>query len=144
MTPSELLTLIQSDTQASALFAAGNDTGCATRCCVIAPAVQVVTEYTYLGLIGWNMEIATRLMTSMRSESPNNIAVEHLDLCFRGQNVSSRISGVEIDKCEPLFSGLAQLQIAHGLISSDVTALMSLTYQQPTITADNVAATRGI
>jgi len=40
MTPSELYTLIQSDAQAKALFAAGNDTDCAMRCGAIAPKLR--------------------------------------------------------------------------------------------------------
>ena len=57
MTPAELYTLIQSDPQAKALFAAGNDTACATRCGVIAPPIrqkvpadQVPVSYTHLTL----------------------------------------------------------------------------------------------
>lgn len=40
MTDAELYTLIQGDTQAAALYADGNDEGCALRCSAIAPIIR--------------------------------------------------------------------------------------------------------
>ena len=40
MTDAEIYTLIQSDTQAAALYAEGNDEGCAVRCSAIAPPIR--------------------------------------------------------------------------------------------------------
>jgi len=40
MTDAELYTLIQGDTQAAALYAEGNDEGCAVRCSAIAPPIR--------------------------------------------------------------------------------------------------------
>lgn len=50
MKSADLLVLIQSDEQASALFAAGDDTGCAVRCSVIAPKVVRETRLSRLGV----------------------------------------------------------------------------------------------
>lgn len=40
MTDAELYAMIQSDTQAAALYAEGNDEGCAVRCSAIAPPIR--------------------------------------------------------------------------------------------------------
>lgn len=52
MTPAELLALIDSDQQASALAAAGDDTACAARCVAIAPKVLVSTRLGDINIVG--------------------------------------------------------------------------------------------
>lgn len=51
MTPAELKSLIDSDTTAAALFAAGNDSACAVRCSEIAPKVTRETRLSRMGIL---------------------------------------------------------------------------------------------
>lgn len=50
MSPADLQVLIQSDPQAAALFAAGDDTGCAARGSAIAPKIVRETRLSRMGL----------------------------------------------------------------------------------------------
>ena len=51
MTPAELKSLIESDTQATALANAGNDESCAARCSVIAPKQIVPTRLGDINIV---------------------------------------------------------------------------------------------
>ena len=89
MTPTELLTLIASDAQATAYFNAGNDEACAARCTAIAPPVRQpvpadrVQEIASLNGM-WGMLKIAALNTSL-SNPPRGAAVSFIDWIEQGR-----------------------------------------------------------
>lgn len=144
MTLAQLSTLIAGDAQAAAMFAAGNDAGCAERCVAISPTVPVSTGYTYLGLIAVDADMTRRLMISMMAVGPSDPVVSFLDDCFRGKNTQSEFPGVDVSMLGPLLTGLVAANVPNGLQSGDIPTITDLAKRPQQITADMVSATRGI
>lgn len=143
MTLTELSALIAGDAEAAAMFAAGNDVGCAARCVTLSQPLSVSTGYTYLGLIAVNSDMTRRLMISMLAVGPSDPVVSFLDDCFRGKNTQSEFPGVDVSMLGPLLTGLVAANVPNGLQSADIATITDLAKRPQQITADMVSATRG-
>ena len=99
MTPSELLTLIASDAQATAFFSAGNDEACAARCTAIAPPLRQpvpadrVQEIASLNGM-WGMLKIAALNTSL-SNPPRGAAVSFIDWIEQGRALNPDNAAVQ-------------------------------------------------
>lgn len=144
MTLNELAALIAGDAEASAKFAAGNDSGCAARCSSIADPVTVSTFFTYLGLSAIDPTMTRRLIVSMKTVAAVDPVVELIDQCFRGYNAASKVDGVDISLLSPLLTGLVAAAVPNGLLQADIETITNLSRRQPEITAGMVSATRNL
>jgi hypothetical protein len=138
MTPTELLALIQSDPQARDLFAAGNDTDCATRCGVIAPpirqrvAADKVQEISSLNGLWGTLKIAA-LNTSL-SDPPRGAAIAFIDWVEAGR---------ALDMDNPAVQGMAATLVSYSLATAAQVAQLSAAANTPqTFTAAEVGAAR--
>lgn len=84
MTSIELLTLIASDPQATAYFAAGNDEACAVRCSAIAPPVRqpVPARVVRLRAMALGMYAVIKIASEDKSlpNPPRGLAVNFITL----------------------------------------------------------------
>lgn len=138
MTDAELYALIQGDTQAAALYAEGNDEGCAVRCSAIAPPVrQPVAAATLrktlakLGRWGGLQRVANNFESP---DPPYQQARTIIDLITAGD---------AIDLNEPAIAAGTPLLVEHNLLTlSDVAVISALANTPQTITQQQVGAAR--
>ncbi len=138
MTPAELYTLIQSDAQAKALFAAGNDTACATRCGVIAPPVRQrvpadkIQEISSLNGLWGTLQIA-KLNTSL-TDPPRGAAIAFIDWVEAGR---------ALDMDNPAVQQMAATLVTFSLATAAQVAQLSAAANVPqAFTAADVGAAR--
>ena len=138
MTPAELYTLIQSDAQAKALFAAGNDTDCAVRCGVIAPPVRQrvpadkVQEISSLNGLWGTLQIA-KLNTSL-TDPPRGAAIAFIDWVEAGR---------ALDMDNPAVQQMAATLVTFSLATAAQVAQLSEAGNTPqTFTAVDVGVAR--
>jgi hypothetical protein len=99
MTPADLYTLIQSDPQAKALFAAGNDTDCAVRCGVIAPPIRQrvpadkIQEIASLNGLWGKLKIAA--LNGALTDPPRGAAIAFIDWVEAGRALDMDNAGVQ-------------------------------------------------
>lgn len=147
MLSSELTALITSDPQAAALFARGDDTGCAERCTAIAPRIRASTPCLFgqLGIL--------KVFAAAGSEFGGDAFLTALEeLANAGQPFSGTVRRVlasiyppcdGADFADPVI--MAQLEgfVAANLLDAGAVAIMKNAVQVPqTITADEVSLTR--
>jgi hypothetical protein len=138
MTPAELYTLIQSDSQARALFAAGNDTECAVRCGVIAPPIrqkvpadQVQRLASLNGLWGTLKIAATN---STLTDPPRGAAIAFIDWVE---------AGWPLDVDNAAIQQMAATLVSYSLATAAQVAQLSEAGNTPqTFTAVDVGAAR--
>ena len=138
MTPSELYALIQSDPQAKALFAAGNDTECAVRCGVIAPTIRQrvpadrVQEAASINGLWGTLKIAA-LNTSL-TDPPRGAAIAFIDWVEAGR---------PLDMDNVAVQSMAATLISYSLATAEQIAQLSALADTPqTFTAIDVGAAR--
>jgi hypothetical protein len=135
MAPTDLWTLIQSDTQAKAYADAGNDRGCAARCSEIAPTIRKPVPAELVQRIAslnglWGMLKIAALNPSL-SNPPRGAAVSFVDWVERGS---------ELDTDNDAVKAMAAILIAYSLATADQFAEISAAGNAPqTITADQVS-----
>ena len=138
MTDAELYTLIQGDTQAAALYAEGNDEGCAVRCSAIAPLIRrpvaaatLRKELAKLGKWGGLQRVANNFESP---DPPYQQARTIIDLITAGD---------AIDLNEPAIAAGTPQLIEHNLLTvADVAAISALADNPQTITQQQVGAAR--
>jgi hypothetical protein len=143
MTPQELLTLIQSDAQATTLANAGNDFGCAARCMAIASNVRVPTVLTERGF--YKALGALQAETILQKLKAYSLAGEQYSLpvarflCW----LEPANDGADFGDVELL--GVASILTQGGwLTQPELEAFGSVSLVSPTITANDVSlALRG-
>jgi hypothetical protein len=138
MTPAELYTLIQSDPQAKALFAASNDTDCALRCGVIAPAIrrrvpaESIQETASVNGLWGSLKIAA-LNTSL-TDPPRGAAIAFIDWVEAGR---------ALDMDNVAVQSMAATLISYSLATAGQIAQLSALADSPqTFTAIDVGAAR--
>ncbi len=138
MTPSELLTLIASDTQAAAYFQQGNDEACAARCTAIAAPVRQpvpadrVQEITSLNGM-WGMLKIAALNTQL-SNPPRGAAVSFIDWIEAGRPLNPDNAAVQ---------QMAGVLVSHSLATVEQIAQISDAANTPqVITFHDVGAAR--
>ena len=138
MTPSELLTLIQSDATAAAFFAAGNDTACALRCGAIAPAVRQrvsadrIQEAASLNGLWGTLKIAA-LNTSL-TDPPRGAAIAFIDWVEAGRPLDMDNTAVQT---------MAATLVTYSLATAEqIAQLSALADTLQTFTAVDVGAAR--
>ena len=138
MTPSELYSLIQSDPQAKALFAAGNDTDCAARCGVIAPAIrrrvpaESIQETASVNGLWGSLKIAA-LNTSL-TDPPRGAAIAFIDWVEAGR---------ALDMDNVAVQAMAATLISYSLATAEQIAQLSALADTPqAFTAVDVGAAR--
>jgi hypothetical protein len=138
MTPADLYTLIQSDAQAKALFAAGNDTDCAVRCGVIAPPIRQrvpadrIQEISSLNGLWGTLQIA-KLNTSL-TDPPRGAAIAFIDWVEAGR---------ALDMDNPAVQQMAATLVTFSLATAVQVAQLSEAGNTPqTFTAVDVGAAR--
>ena len=122
MTDAELYTLIQGDTQAAALYAEGNDEGCAVRCSAIAPIIRkpvaaatLRKTLAKLGRWGGLQRVANNFESP---DPPYQQARTIIDLITAGD---------AIDLDEPAIAAGTPQLIQHNLLTlSDVAVISAL------------------
>lgn len=138
MTPSQLLTLIASDAQATAYFNAGNDEACAARCTAIAPPVRQpvpadrVQEIASLNGM-WGMLKIAALNTQL-SNPPRGAAVSFVDWIEAGRPLNPDNAAVQ---------QMAGVLVSYSLATAEQIAQISEAADTPqTFTAVDVGAAR--
>ena len=135
MTPTDLWTLIQSDTQAKTFVDAGNDRDCAVRCSEIAPVIRKPVPAELVQRIAslnglWGMLKIAALNQSL-SNPPRGAAVSFVDWIERG---------AELDTDNALVKAMAATLIEYSLATANQFAEISAAGNTPqTITADQVS-----
>jgi hypothetical protein len=138
MTPTDLWTLIQGDTQAKACADAGNDRDCAVRCSEIAPVLrrpvpaELVQRIASLNGL-WGMLKIAALNQSL-SNPPRGAAVSFVDWIERG---------AELDTDNALVKAMAATLIEYSLATANQFAEISAAGNaSQVITAEQVGAAR--
>ena len=138
MTPTELLTLIASDQQATAYFNAGNDEACAARCTAIAPPVRQpvpadrVQEIASLNGM-WGMLKIAALNTAL-SNPPRGAAVSFIDWIEAGR---------PLNPDNPAVQQMAGVLVSYSLATAEQIAQISDAANTPqVITFHDVGAAR--
>ena len=135
MTPTDLWTLIQSDTQAKAFVDAGNDRDCAVRCSEIAPVIRKPVPAELVQRIAslnglWGMLKIAALNQSL-SNPPRGAAVSFVDWIERG---------AELDTDNQSVKAMAATLIEYSLATANQFAEISAAGNVPqVITADQVS-----
>lgn len=137
MTDAELYTLIQGDTQAAALYAEGNDEGCAVRCSAIAPPVRQPVDAGLLMDACMSLGIWQRLEAAAPPGSIDPPA-------STARTMMTRLSqGRPVNLDNPAVQGIVTDCITHGLITQPEAAQLStLADAGQTITQQQVGAAR--
>ena len=138
MTPSELLTLIASDAQATAYFQAGNDEACAARCTAIAPPVRqpVPARVVRLRAMALGMYAVIKIASEDKSlpNPPRGLAVNFITLVD---------STDTIDLDNPEIQSQADLLRQYNLASAEqIASIQSLANTPQIITFHDVGAAR--
>ena len=137
MTDAELYTLIQNDTQAAALYAEGNDEGCAVRCSAIAPSVRQPVDAGLLMDACMSLGIWQRLEAAAPPGSIDPPA-------STARTMMTRLSqGRPVNLDNPAVQGIVTDCITHGLITQpEAEQLSTLADSGQTITQQQVGAAR--
>jgi hypothetical protein len=137
MTDAELYTLIQNDTQAAALYAEGNDEGCAVRCSAIAPPVRQPVDAGLLMDACMSLGIWQRLEAAAPPGSIDPPA-------STARTMMTRLSqGRPVNLDNPAVQGIVTDCITHGLITQpEAEQLSTLADSGQTITQQQVGAAR--
>ena len=137
MTDAELYTLIQGDTQAAALYAEGNDEGCAVRCSAIAPPIRQPVDAGLLMDACMSLGIWQRLEAAAPPGSIDPPA-------STARTMMTRLSqGRAVNLDNPAVQGIVADCITHGLITQPEAAQLStLADSGQTITQQQVGAAR--
>jgi len=138
MTPTALYALIQSDATAAAFFVAGNDTACALRCGVIAPAIRQrvsadrIQEASSLNGLWGTLKIAA-LNTSL-TDPPRGAAIAFIDWVEAGRALDMDNAAVQ---------QMAATLVTYSLATAEQIAQLSALADTPqTFTAVDVGAAR--
>jgi hypothetical protein len=136
MTPEELLTLIDSDPDASARATLGDDSGCALRCVAIAPHVrQPVSagDCQYESMIG----LSWGTMRVMATDA--TVPAQTRALCF--QFIDQVQSGRPIDFALPQVAAMLAAMVQAQIVSqATADAIVAKSWVAQTITANDVSA----
>lgn len=137
MTDAELYALIQSDTQAAALFSEGNDEGCAVQCSAIAPPIRQPVDTGLLMDACMSLGIWQRLEAAAPPGSIDPPA-------STARTMMTRLSqGRAVNLDNPAVQGIVTDCITHGLITQPEAAQLStLADSGQTITQQQVGAAR--
>lgn len=137
MTDAELYALIQSDTDAAAAYAAGNDTACADRCTAIAPQTRQPVDAGRLMDAFMSLGIWQRLEAAAPPGSVDPPASTARTMMTRLHQ--SR----PVDLDNPAVQQIVADCIAHSLMTqAEAAALSSLADTPQTITQQQVGAAR--
>lgn len=137
MTDAELYALIQGDTQAAALYAEGNDEGCAVRCAAIAPPIRQPVDAGVLMDACMSLGIWQRLEAAAPPGSIDPPA-------STARTMMTRLSqGRPVNLDNPAVQGIVADCITHGLITQPEAAQLStLADSGQVITQQQVGAAR--
>ena len=137
MTDAELYALIQGDTQAAALYAEGNDEGCAVRCSAIAPPIRQPVDAGLLMDACMSLGIWQRLEAAAPPGSIDPPA-------STARTMMTRLSqGRPVNLDNPAVQGIVTDCITHGLITQpEAEQLSTLADSGQTITQQQVGAAR--
>ena len=137
MTDAELYALIQSDTDAAAAYAAGNDTACADRCTTIAPQTRQPVDAGRLMDAFMSLGIWQRLEAAAPPGSVDPPASTARTMMTR----LNQSRPVDLDN--PAVQQIVADCITHGLITQPEAAQLStLADSGQTITQQQVGAAR--
>jgi hypothetical protein len=139
MSMSPLLSLIQSDPQASQMFAAGNDSGCRDRLIEIAPKIRVpvsAADIKYHAVISGSWaKIKLAIVSSTAPDEIKAACISFVDWVDSGRPIDFDLSIVQ-----QMLGGLVQA----GLVDQSTADIMDeLQTVAPQITIDEVSALRG-
>jgi hypothetical protein len=138
MNAEELLSLIESDLEASVMFAHGNDSGCRDRLLQIAPRIRVpvpASDIQYEAVLSG----AWSAITIARESADTPTQIKGACIAFLDWIKSGRPIDFDLPQVQGMLAGL----IAAGLVSQATADLMSnLQNAAPTITIDEVSALR--
>jgi hypothetical protein len=138
MTDAELYTLIQGDTQAAALYAEGNDEGCALRCSAIAPPIRqpVAAERVQAAAIASGLWAIVKIAAQNTAlpNPPRGAAMSFVDWIEAGR---------PIDMDGGTVQGVGQVLLSYNLATQpQLDALQALANVAQTITQQQVGAAR--
>ena len=137
MTDAELYALIQSDADAAAAYATGNDTACADRCTVIAPQTRQPVDAGRLMDAFMSLGIWQKLEAAAPPGSIDPPA-------STARTMMTRLTQARpVDLDNPAVQGIVADCIAHSLMTqAEAAALSSLADTPQTITQQQVGAAR--
>ena len=137
MTDAELYALIQSDANAAAAYAVGDDTACAGRCTEIAPQTRQPVDAGRLMDAFMSLGIWQKLEAAAPPGSVDPPASTARTMMTR----LNQSRPVDLDN--PAVQGIVADCIAHSLMTqAEATALSSLANTPQTITQQQVGAAR--
>jgi len=134
----QLRSLIESDSEATAHFAAGRDVQCAERCTAIAPTVrQPVDGGVVQKIASMNRVWAKIVLARESAETPDSIkgiCITFLDWVRKDWRID-----FDLPEVQTMLGGLMQ----SGLVTKQEVAVLDAAANTPqTITADEVSACR--
>lgn len=138
MTPAELKTLIESDQEATAHFAAGRDVQCAERCTVIAPTIRKPVDGGEVQKIASMNGVWAKIVLARESaDTPalvKGICITFLDWVRKDWRID-----FDLPEVQTMLGGLMQ----SGLVTEqEVAVLDAAADTAQTITAAEVSACR--
>lgn len=138
MTPADLKTLIESDQEAAAHFAAGRDVQCAERCTTIAPTIrQPVDGGEIQKIASMNGVWAKIVLARESSETPpqiKGICITFLDWVRKDWRID-----FDLPEVQAMLGGLMQ----SGLVTEQEVAVLDAPANTPqTITPTEISACR--
>lgn len=136
MSPMQLFELIQSDSQAAALAAAGNDAGCAVRCNEIAPKVLAETRLGYISIAAaLGASVARRLIVSVNAIVSQDPLVEAHKPYLVGVGIDVANADVR-----GMLDAFAASQVPGGMTEDDAAQIKAMAERSQNITANQVSA----
>lgn len=158
LTTQELAALIQGDATASALFAAGNDTGCAARCSAIAP--KVIVSPTLIGELGCIDAFAMagfvaggdafmQKLEALGNAPANTVVLNGVDLAPTIKRIVKWMqpNAPGVDAGSPVLRGTLNALAsagAGGITETEVAVFKAWAERSQSITADEVSAVRAL
>jgi hypothetical protein len=139
MTPNELKTLIESDSEASQYWADRRDAACAARCSVIAPQIRRLVTADEIQL--HSSKNGTWAAITLARESPETpLQIKGVCITFLDWVKSGRSVDFDLPEVTQMVGGLIQ----SGLVTQEQAAeLDAIGYESHTFTTDDVQQAMG-
>lgn len=136
MTPAELKTLIQSDAEAAAHFAASRDQLCAERCSVIAPTIRVPVPAADIQYDA-SVNGVWANITLARESADTPLQIKGICLTFLDWIKSGRPIDFDMVEVQAMLAGLvaAGLVTAQQAVDMDAQATVGQTFTASQISA---------
>jgi hypothetical protein len=139
MTPAELKTLIESDSEALTLWKAGRHAACAVRCSVIAPTVRRLVTADEIQLHA-SKNGTWAAITLARESSETPVLIKGVCITFLDWIKSGRAIDFDLSEVQQMVGGLIQSQLVSAEQAAQLDAMAN---EKQTFTTDDVQQAMG-